>query len=85
MWSTMAPDSEQFEFARLDGRHLAKRLQRAIGGGRQILGSDQPLPIGDTCLLERPAHAQVAHLALRERRDPAECSQRDHRSTPGFG
>jgi hypothetical protein len=75
---------EQRELARLDGGHLAERLQRAIAGARLVLWSDQLLLIGHACFLERPAHANVAHQALRKRRHPTECAQLDHRRIPCF-
>jgi len=52
--------------ALLIGRHLAERLQPSIGGGRLILGPDQAFLVGETRLLERPAHAQIAHQPLSE-------------------
>src|SRR5204863_8306644 len=45
---------------------------------------DQSHPVGPAGFLERPAHAKVAHEALRERRDPAKRGegQRAHEEFP---
>src|SRR5262249_43054795 len=58
-------------------------LQATIGVGRLILPPDQPLLVRKTRLLERPAHAQVAHHAAGERRHPAKRADPDHGRTSG--
>ncbi len=62
---------EQHLAVLLENRHLAERLQRAIVGFVLIALPQQASPIGKPRFLERPAYAQIADLALSERRDPA--------------
>jgi hypothetical protein len=59
---------EQREVSVLDRRNLAEWLDGAIGGHRHRAGTiaDQRRTIGPACLLEGPAHAQVADQPLRE-------------------
>ena len=73
---------EQRQVAVLEHRHLAERLQGAVGGGLLVVEADQAHFVRQAGLLERPADAQVAHQALRERRHPAEGGDADHGCCP---
>src|SRR6185369_14910393 len=73
---------EQHQAVVVDRRHLAEGLHRPVGGRLLVVGPDQHHLVGQACLLERPAHAQVAHQALGERRHPAERAEADHALTP---
>ena len=73
---------EQHQAVVVDRRHLAERLHRPVGGRLLVLGADQHHLVGQARFLERPAHAQVAHQALGERRHPAEGAEADHDFAP---
>ena len=73
---------EQHQAVVVDRRHLAERLHCAIGGRLLVVGADQHHLVGDARLLERPAHAQVAHQPLGERRNPAKGAEADHDFAP---
>ena len=51
------------------GRHLAEGLLAEIVGGA-LAGADQPGAIIEPDFLQRPAHANVAHMALGKGRHP---------------
>ena len=63
---------EDFDIAVAEGRDLAERLPLTIAGGGLDLRIDQHCVIRKPCFLQGPAHAEVADIALRKARDPAE-------------
>jgi hypothetical protein len=73
---------EQRQFAVLERGHLSKRLQVAVAVGLLVALTEQPHLIGKAGLFERPAHAEVTHRALRERRHRAERTDPDHSASP---
>ena len=78
IWSTMAPDSKSDEAVFLEDRHLPEGLQCAIVRLVLIALPEEARPVGQAGLLQRPARAQIAHLALGEVRNPFEGGNRDH-------
>src|SRR5262245_29114488 len=75
---------EQHEAVLLKDRHLAEGLQRAIVQLVLIALAEEPRPVWQAGLLQRPARAQIAHLTLSEIRDPSKGRNRDHRYPPHF-
>ncbi len=69
---------EQGAAVLLEDRNLAERLKRAVVGLVLIALPQEARSVGKTGLLERPAHTKIAHLALRERRNPAKGGNDDH-------
>ncbi len=68
---------EQDQFAFFIRRHLAERLEAAIGLGLLVLRADHVLGVRQARLFERPAHAKVADQALGERRHGTEDADAD--------
>ena len=60
------------------GRHLPEGLQRAIIRFVLIALFEEARLVRQTGFLQRPARAQIAHLALGEIRNPPESRDRDH-------
>jgi hypothetical protein len=60
-------------------RHLAERLLLAVGPRRLVFRADQAQVVRQPRFLQRPAHAQVAHVAGGKRRNPFEGGQCMHR------
>ena len=69
---------EENEAIILENRHLAKGLERAILRRILIALLKKAGPIREACFLQRPAGAQIAHLALSKVRHPFESGDRDH-------
>src|SRR5262249_33447770 len=62
----------------LEDRHLPERLQRAVVRLVLVAQLQEASLVGEARLLERPAHAEVAHLPLREGGNPAKSGYGDH-------
>jgi hypothetical protein len=73
----MAPDSKHVAVF-LKDRHLPEGLQCAIVRFVLITHFEQARLVGQTGFLQRPARAQIAHLALSKLRNPFESGDRDH-------
>ena len=69
---------EKHEAVFLESRHLPERLQRPIILLILIALFEQPGPVWQACLLQRPARAEVAHLAASKVWNPLEGGNRDH-------
>src|SRR5207302_9026167 len=69
---------EQHAAVLLGDRHLAEGLQRAVVGLVLVALLQQTPPVRQPCFLERPARAQVPHLALCKGGNPAKGGYRDH-------
>src|SRR5262249_17761096 len=76
------PRFEEDEAVFLEDRHLPEGLERAIARGVLIALLEEPSPVGQLGLLERPAHAQIADLAARQVGNPFESGNRDHAVPP---
>src|SRR4029077_8665940 len=62
----------------LDHGHLSEGLKRTVVRFVLIALREQPRPVGQARLLERPAHAQVTHLSLGKRGDPSKGGDCNH-------
>src|SRR5262249_35153802 len=69
---------EQHASVLLENRHLPERLQRAVVRLVLVAQLQEARPVGEARFLDRPAHAKVAHPALRERGNPAKSRYGDH-------
>src|SRR5499426_2069479 len=69
---------EEVEAVFLEHRHLSERLQRAIVRFVLVALFKETRPVRQAGCLQRPAGAQIAHLALSEVRNPLESGDRDH-------
>jgi hypothetical protein len=69
---------EEGETVLIQDRHLAEGLQGAVFRRVLIALPEEARPVRQAGLLQRPARAQIAHLALCEIRNPAESRDRDH-------
>ena len=74
----MAPGFEQHEAVFLEDRHLPEGLQRAIVRFVLIAQLEEARLVRQAGFLQRPARAQIAHLALGKLRNPFESGNRDH-------
>jgi hypothetical protein len=74
----MAPDSKRTKAVLLEDRHLPEGLQRVIVGFVLIAQFEEAGLVRQAGFLQRPARAQIAHLALSELRNPFEGRDRDH-------
>jgi len=71
------PVFEKHEAVFLEDRQLPERLRRAVVGFVLIALFQEARPVGEARLLQRPAYAQIAHLALGKVRNPFESGDRD--------
>ena len=69
---------EEDEAVLLEDRHLPEGLQRAILRLVLIALLEKARLVRQARFLQRPARAQIAHLALGEVRNPFESGDRDH-------
>jgi hypothetical protein len=74
----MAPGFEQHEAVFLEDRHLPEGLQRAIVRFVLIAQLEEARLVRQASFLQRPARAQIAHLALGKLWNPFESGDRDH-------
>src|SRR5438552_269315 len=72
------PGFEEHEAIFLKNRHLPERLQRAIVRFVLIALFEEAGLVRQTGFLQRPARAQIAHLALGKLWHPFESGDRDH-------
>ena len=73
---------EEDEAVVLEDRHLPEGLQRAIVHLVLIALFKQARLVRETRFLQRPARAQIAHLALGKIWNPFESRDRDHGVLP---
>src|SRR6476660_2277983 len=76
------PGFEEHEAVFLKDRHLPEGLQRAIVRFVLIAQFEEARLVSETSFLQRPARAQIAHLALGKLRNPFESGDRDHEMAP---
>jgi hypothetical protein len=69
---------EEDEAVFFEDRHLPEGLQRTIVGFVLIALFKETRLVGQAGFLQRPARAQIAHLALGEVWNPLERGDRDH-------
>ena len=74
----MAPGFEQHEAVFLEDRHLPEGLECAVIRFILIALFEETGFVGQAGFLQRPARAQIAHLALGKLRDPFESGDGDH-------
>ena len=72
------PGFEKYKPVLLEDRHLTERLKRAIVRLVLIPHFEKTRRVRQTGFLQRPARAQIAHLALGKLRNPFESGDRDH-------
>ena len=81
LFADMQHDSaalEKHEAVLLEDRHLSERLQGAVFRAVLLALREQTRPVGKAGLFERPPHAQIAHLAFGEVRNPLERRDGNH-------
>jgi hypothetical protein len=72
------PGFEEREVAVLKNRHLSEGLQGAVVRFVLVAQRQKARLVGDARLLQGPARAQIAHLAVGELWNPFESGDGDH-------